>query len=488
MNSAGLLEQFADKACIAGLDDEGRARLAARPRRGVPGTLWEKFGYAPNDWAYCHLHTSGARYNTLTTCRQCGKTEALALEIAEGVFAPAKRGDKKAVWNDCTDPVDGQCSHPETDGTFRHDGRLLVAEPNYVGLVSFDFSHAGKPVFRFIQRFHETFGANAYTLNKNEHTFVVKDTLAKLEWFSAEAPLSVQGNTFTVLLWDEAQNIPDEMWNNARPALDVRMARIVVAGTPDPLPTCTWFKGLFLKGQDPDATDYYSYTLACWDNQWCDVDTIIDARSTMTEAEFRKKYLGQWVDDGGMVFRNVDANFTGSLEWTEENAPKGPYVIGLDLAKHDDYTVAYVVERKTQRVVDRYRINRLDYTEVEDRVEELSHKWHAQGIMIDATREVAVADGLRKRNLIVWEFVFSEKSKAQLVTRLARELEHGRCILPTEDKQLQRELKAYMRVISKAGNVQYTAPVNYNDDCVMALGLALLKAKSLGAGVSQSYL
>lgn len=423
--------------------------------KSPPSHLWEPANYQPNEWTYQHVHRSACRFNAIVTSRQVGKTEGLGHEILDAATAPPKEGDKK----------------PE--------------DPPFVGIISFDFDHAKAPVDRFVEVL-EALGIK-YSLNKNDHELRLTDTGALIKWFSAENPRSVQGKTFTTVFIDESQNIPDEVWYNMRPALDVRMAQVFAFGTPDPIPTCSWFKGLFLRGEDRQSSNYHSFTISCFENRWIDIDSILDAQSNMGEAEFKKKYLGLWVDDEGSVFHNIDANFTGSFLKSPEVGRR--YGIGLDLAKHDDFTVAYVIDLVSKRIVYRMRFNGLNYPLVRMRVVALYKRWHAAWVNVDATSGYeAVADMLKEAGLVVSAFKFSEKSKALLVATLSRELEHGRLILPKEDVEMFRELKAYTRTVSAKGNVQFSAPVNYHDDCVMALGLAVLKAKTSGVVTQGEYL
>lgn len=86
-----------------------------------------------------------------------------------------------------------------------------------------------------------------------------------------------------------------------------------------------------------------------------------------------------------------------------------------------------------------------------------------------------------------YDYTFNNKSKGELVSTLAREIEHKRIIFPKEDAQLLRELQAFTRSVTKSGNVQYAAPVNSNDDCVMAAGLACLEARTTGLTNISNY-
>jgi hypothetical protein len=426
-------------------------------QKPVPSNLWKLAGYTPNEWTLQHVHRSACRFNFDVTSRQVGKTEGIGHELFDAGTAPPREGDKK----------------PD--------------DPPFVGIISFDFDHARAPVDRMIEVLEKTLGSDSYSLNKNDHELRLKSSGALYKWFSAENPRSVQGKTFTAVFIDESQNIPDEMWLNLRPALDVRMAQVFAFGTPDPIPTCSWFKGGFLRGQDEDSPDYHSFTISCFENPWITIDSILDAQSNMSESEFRKKYLGQWVDDEGMVFHNIDANFTGNFLPAPELGRR--YHMGLDLAKHDDFTVAYIMDTVSKRVVYRMRFNGLSYPLVRARVRELYRRWNCHQLWIDATSGFeAVSDELKNDGLNVRAYNFSTQSKAKLVATLAREIEHARLILPVEDTELKRELKAYTRTVTQKGNVTYSAPINFHDDCVMALGLAVMGARNAGMIETGNYL
>lgn len=348
-----------------------------------------------------------------------------------------------------------------------------------VGVISDTFEHALLVIEPFIALLTDLFGADFFESNKNEHWLRIKKTRAELRWFSAESPRSAQGQTFSRVYLDESQNIPDEFWTNLRPALGARMARVFAFGTPDPVVDSSWFKGLFLRGQDDEQEGYYSYSIPCTLNRWLPYSDIEDAAATMTESEFRKKYLGEFVDDDGSVFSKVEGCFTG--EYSKPLAGHS-YVIGLDLAKHEDFTVAYVIDRtvRPKAVVQRYRINHLNYEDVADQVANLHRQYHAI-VKVDVTGVGdPVADMLRKRNVSLSPFLFSNKEKERLVGHLQRAIQRKELIFPKQDRQLLRELTAFRRVVSKAGNVQYSAPVGYNDDCVMALGLANLASETGG--------
>lgn len=438
----------------------------ARPDRPVPAHLWAILGYKPNEWSYFHVHTSGARFNAFATSRQVGKTKTEGVDLLDGMYEP---------------PRDDDQTHDRD-----LNGKIIKVNPNKVGVFSDTYEHAELVVEPFISLLIDLIGEEGFDLNRNKHTLKIKATGAELHWFSSENPLAGQGHVFSRGYFEESQNVSDEFWINVRPAFGARMAKVFAFGTPDPVAQSTWFEGMHLRGEDEESPDYYSYSVPCFVNKWLPYEDIQDALSTYSEREFRMKYLGQFVRHEGAVFGDPEKCFTGSL--IEEPEKGHTYAMGLDLAKHEDFTVAYVIDLKTKAIVQRFRVNRLDYVSVMDKVQALYRKFGCRRVRMDTTGlGDPVADMLRKRGLIVGDYTFSGKTKERLVSHLAREIEHRRLILPKEDAQLLRELKAFTRTVTKAGNVQYSAPVNMHDDTVMALGLVALEASRGGSATVSRY-
>ncbi len=430
--------------------------------RPVPLDSWELMGYSPSPWAWESVHRRPERFRAYCTCRQCGKTYSLALEIFEALTSPPRENDKP-----------GQ-----------------AGEPNFVGLLSFDYDHAEMALERLMTFMLAGFGPGYFKYNKNDHLLTITGTGAKLRIYSAESPNATQGPTHSAFFIDEAQNVSDAVFYNLRPSLSARLAPLTAFGTPDIVPDNSWFYGLFLRGQEADESNYFSFTLPCTLNPFSNAEDIREARSQLTEREFRMKYLGQWVDVEGQVFKGVDACFTGRL--LDGPEPGSRYGIGVDIAQADDFTVAYVVDTTYRKVVDRLRFNGVSYASdgVPARLVALSDKWNPGWILMDATGvgKPVYDTLLEDHNLPVQPFVFSSKSKPELVADLVRDIEKTLWTLPVEDTVLRQELKAFRRVVTPSGNIRYRAPMNYHDDCVMALGLAAQGAKFGAAVRSSNYL
>lgn len=363
-----------------------------------------------------------------------------------------------------------------------HDALTKPAHPEFgppfVGVLSFDFPHALIPIDRYMEALKKA-GIPVASQNMNEHWLKLENG-ATLRWFSADDEYTVAGYTYSAFFIDEAQKVPDPVWHKLRPALDVRQAYLRAFGTPDVIPEQSWFEGLFLRGQDPEETNYHSFTLPVQQNRWISQESIREAWETLTEREFRMLYLGEWVDSEGRVFHAKDLHFAAPA--LDEPARSGMYVMGLDVGTSHDYTVAYVGDAGTSKFVAGFRVNGLDYPSIEARVIALYKKFRCTGVLMEANGPgKPVADALRAAGLTVTDIALTAKSKGEVIQNLARLIEHNRVSFLAKDDQLKRELKAYSRKVSAAGNILYTAPTNFFDDTVMAAAYTAYKMRNPSA-------
>lgn len=411
---------------------------------------WRLYEYKPNPWALEHVHNHAARFKALTTARQTGKTEAACFEIDRGLF------DKDPFGN-----------------------------PAHVGVLAPTYDKAELSVGRFMEKLTQAFGRDFFQPNKNKHQLYIPSLGSKLQWLSSDDPYSVVGYTFSKLVVDEAQAVPDIVWEKIRPTLDVLEAPVVAFGTPDITLDQSWFKGMFLRGQESDESpDYHSYTVSCYENQWMSMDTIIDARNTLSDREFRMLYLGEWVDDEGSVFPHPE---NAVFDLALEGPAKGRrYVMGVDFAIHEDFNVLMIGEAGTRQCVYMDRWNKTDPVATYDRIAEAWVKWNRPLVVADETgMGEPMIHELRERGIKVRGIKLTAQSKMPMLGRLASDIEHRRIMYPKWDILL-RELKGFMYKKTPSGRIGAEAAAGYHDDCVIALAL-LAEGMRRGAGNTVSY-
>ena len=402
---------------------------------GIPLLRWEILEYTPNAWALDHVHVRGERFAAFVTARQCGKTWAAAVEIDLGMTEP-------------NDPLYG---------------------PPLVGVLSYDYRRAELSVMRYIALVKRAFGDDYIKVNMNKHEALIPETQAKLMWMSADDPDAGIGFTFSKLVIDEGQRVPDVVMDKIYPALSARTASVRAFGTPDITLDQTWFRGMFLRGQDPDDPDYYSFTLSWHDNPWVDRAVVDNARQQLPEREFRMLYLGEWVDEEGAVFKHFDAAL---LAVEPPYTPDHRYIMSVDFAIKDDFTVVTLGEESTRRAIRQWRWNLTDPITTYDRIKEL---WLQHGrpevIADESGMGEAMIPELRERGMRVRGVKITAANKMAMIGRLQGALEHGRIRFPVGWEILITELKSYVYRETPSGKITAAAAAGYHDDAVISLML-----------------
>jgi hypothetical protein len=398
---------------------------------GIPDLRYKLLGYRPNDWAVEHIHSRDEQFISVVTCRQCGKTWAAAMEIDAGMSEPA-------------DELHG---------------------PPVVGVLSYDYKRAELSIGRYLDAVRKAFGDDYIRVNMNKHEAVVPTTGARLLWMSADDPEAGIGFTLSTLVVDEGQKVPDTVWEKLYPALAARHAKVRVFGTPDITPTQTWFRGLYLRGEDTDDTKYHSYTLNWRDNPWIALEDVKEAKRTISDREFRMLYEGEWVDAEGSVFGRLDAALIAPVAFDRTRT----HVMAVDLAIRDDFTVVMVGEEATRRVVHCERWHETEPAETYDRIARIWETYGRPRVIGDESgMGLGMLPELRQRGMRVTGITVTAANKMPIIARLQGAIEHGRIRFP-EWAPLITELKAYVYHDTPSGRIGAQAAYGFHDDSVMCL-------------------
>lgn len=350
--------------------------------------------------------------------------------------------------------------------------------PPSVGVLAPTYAKAELVVSKYEDTILSAFGEQYYKINRNKHRVLLPHNGAELTWLSADDPKSVVGFTFSTLITDESQDIPDTVFEKVYPTLDVRNARVFSFGTPDITPEQTWYKANVVRGNDEGWDDYSSFTVTCFDNPWMSAEAIRTAQNMLSEREFRMLYLGEWVDEEGSVFTNWE---NAVLDTAPEYNPKLRHVMSVDFAVHEDFTVVMVGERSTRTAIHLARWNRTDPMETYDRITDI---WETYG------KPPVIADGsglglpmiaeLRERGLRVRPIVITAANKLAMIGRLAANMEHRRIQFP-EWEPLTREIRSFLFNRTKSGRLTAQAASGFHDDCITALMLLNEGFRSAGS-------
>lgn len=197
------------------------------------------------------------------------------------------------------------------------------------------------------------------------------------------------------------------------------------------------------------------------------------SRKATPQALFEQEYLCSFTSDAGQFFRRAQDNVR---EIEDRFQGSHSYVLGVDLAKYQDFTVITPFDLTSFEVLPQERFNQVDWVLQKARIEAASLRYGNALIRVDATGVGdPVVEDLMARNLPVEPFKFTQQSKRNLLNNLALYLEQDKIKLPN-DPELIQELNGFQYILNKDTGKIDVESVSEHDDRVMSLALAVWAA------------
>lgn len=318
--------------------------------------------------------------------------------------------------------------------------------------------------------------------NEVELTIYLKNG-AQIHVKGADDPDSLRGtNPFGVIIDEYAQIKPELYDEILMPILKANGGWVWLMGTP---------KGkndFYLKYQKfLNDSNWFVMRLKASEAKVLPPDVLEEAKQSMTQAAFSQEFETEFLDGAGIVFRRIREN---ACTLPEEPQSGVDYFVGVDLARHVDWTVIKVFRTDTWKEVYHDRFNQIDYNLQKAKIEAVIRRYNNAMARIDATGVGdPIVEDLKMQGLGIEGFVFTANSKAQIIQNLVMMLESDQIkILPEETTV--KELEAFAYEVGHTGRVRYSAPDGQHDDCVMALALAVYKLppKSVATLTGVEYL
>lgn len=296
---------------------------------------------------------------------------------------------------------------------------------------------------------------------------------------SGHEPDSLRGVGLDLAVLDEAAFMPEEVWSGAvRPALSDRLGRALFLSTPN---GHNWFHRLYQMGLDPLQPDWAAFHYPTADSPLIPPAEIDAARLEMAARWFRQEYLAEFVEDAGVVFREIDAVCTLKKGRRRKGAR---YTAGIDWGRVEDFTVIAVFDVERRRLVALDRFRQVSWAQQRDRVKAIHQKWEPDAIWAEANSIGSVnIEALQREGLPVRPFNTTAQSKGPLIESLALAMERREVVL-LDDPVLKGELAAYTVERLPSGLYRYGAPSGMHDDTVIAVALAWHGASRAGRLIS----
>lgn len=295
---------------------------------------------------------------------------------------------------------------------------------------------------------------------------------AYIDFRSADTPETMEGFGYDKAFINEAGIVlKDEyLWNNAIQPMfwDYPDVKIVIGGTPKG-------KGKFYelceRGKDPEQKQFEFFTFTSFDNPYINLDAIKQDMETMPERVVQQEIYAQFLEDTGVVFRNFMEVMDATAQKPIDNHV---YIMGVDLAKVEDYTVIAVYDMSTNKQVYQARFNKIDWGMQKERIAQTAKHYNTASIVIDATGlGDPIVDDLARMELPVDPIKFTNDQKRQLIEKMVNWIELKRVHLLNLPETV-RELSNFTYDISETTDrIRYEAPQGFHDDIVIAHALAI---------------
>lgn len=290
-------------------------------------------------------------------------------------------------------------------------------------------------------------------------------TGSRWEFYSAERPDGMLGEGVDMAIMDEAATMQEHIWTQiVRPTLADRQGESLFISTPRGR---NWFYKMYLMGQDALKSDYASWRFPSMANPYIPASEWEEMEQTLPRAVYEQEILADFISNAAAVFRKTDQAVRPI------HKPEGHVVLGIDLAKHNDFTVICGVRSGDRMPCYHERFNAVSWPEqrrrIHDAVEGIEAAGGTVSVMLDSTGiGDVVYDDLSEEGLDAVPIKFTPQWKQKAVMLLAADIERQQAFL--HEDQLS-EFDSYSYEITDAGRWKYEAASGHDDE-VSAMLLA----------------
>lgn len=306
---------------------------------------------------------------------------------------------------------------------------------------------------------------------KNEQTLEIELKNRSQIFFksSEQGTEALRGYTITgILVLDEASFLSEDILEAVLPWTNVYQPPILIVSTPK-FKNCFFYR-YFMKGYEGNpkyvSIDWNDYDLS----EFLDEETLNEYRMMLPKNQFRTEYLGEFLDDDGVVFEN----FRNCIK--APSVKKGKYV-GIDwgTGQGQDYTSVTVLNELCEET-EWHSFNNLNTTQTIDRLTEILKGVRPELVLCESNSiGTPMTELLANANpgMRIETATTTNTSKEQMVTALQVRFEKGTISILDEPRQ-NAEIASYEATYNpRTKNVTYNAPQGLHDDSVISLMLAL---------------
>jgi len=355
------------------------------------------------------------------------------------------------------------CAYLALRVLLQDDKKIWIVSPNY------DLS---QKVFNYVVKwFAKIAPSQVRNISYRPNPKIKTDRGSLLECKSAENPTGLLGEELDLIIVDEASRVPKNVWDAYLfPTTASRKGKTVFISTPFGK---NWFYQKYLELKEDDDGASFHYTSRDNPTSGFPQEEWDRAKEKLPEMTFKQDYEALFLDDAASAIRGVNKVVTNKDDIFEDARADRRYVMGVDLAKLKDFSVLTVIDTYTHNMVYFDRFKDIDFPMQKARISATAKRYNGARLIIDSTGiGDPITDDLKREGLMIDDIKLSNKSKQQIIQKLAIYVEQQAITIPDIDV-LVDELGAYAYEMTEFGKIRYAAPAGMHDDCVISLALAV---------------
>lgn len=315
-----------------------------------------------------------------------------------------------------------------------------------------------------------------FIAKKNENFMSVRFTNGSyLRLKGADHPDSLRGPNVCGVVLDEFAKQKLEAWKIISPIIAENKGWAWFVSTPIGK---NHLYDYYNRGNLKKNVQWGSWYLGASESQIIDPDELEREQDDIGPEQYSQEYECAWLEGAGQVFKGVGEILTAI---PQPAITDHLYVCGVDIAKHEDFTVISVFDRRDNMEVYQDRFQRIDWPLQRERIAQICKQYNHAIAVIDATGIGDVfCDELARMDTAVEPVKITEPLKRELVQRLSMWIQRKYLsILPLEETI--DELGDYAYKKGPTGKYVYSAPTGRHDDIVISLALAVSQLNPMSA-------
>lgn len=287
-----------------------------------------------------------------------------------------------------------------------------------------------------------------------------------------------RGYSATMLIFDEAAFIPEEVFVSLEPAFAVRGKQMILSSTPYGKRGFFWqIYSQHLLNKD-SKTKVHRFKSE--ENRILKKDFLIQERQRMTEVQFRQEYEAEFIDEVGLYFpielvMRCAQDYEYGFPTEKEEGTR--LIVGVDVARVGEDETAFVVVQKVpdgiSKVIYAETHSQFKITDTAQFILRWLNTYSIDMVFIDMTGVGAGVVDILEQNFShkVKGITFTAQSKSDMYSSIKIAMETNKLVVNRADTKFLYQFSGFTGKYDITGKLRITKSEIEHDDLVDALAL-----------------